>query len=158
MLDLEPIPAHITDINTTCDNCINAPETDNVEFDPTDSINLESTTPLTRHEKILSVFHKYRSDPNFHYIFTMGRPPISTPTDDDPRNNLPYIQEETESDDDWDNPTDPTPATPSIPPAPPVSSSDVPGPSIPANPPAVPPGNPTISNIKQKLLTLFQKF
>jgi hypothetical protein len=155
MPDLEPIPANLTDITTTCDNCINAQDTDAVGIDSTDSITLES-----RHEKILSVFHKYRSDPNFHYIFTMGRPQTSTPTDDDPCTTLPYIQEATESADDWDTSDDSIssiPPTPPPPPTPPVLPSDAPGPSIPVSPPFSPPGNPAITKIKQKFLALFKK-
>jgi hypothetical protein len=102
-------------------------------------------------------FHNYRSDPNFHYTFTMGRLPISTSMDDEPPHTLPYIPED--SDDDWDDHGDlpvSIPTTPPIPPTPPVSPSDVPGPSIPANPPHSPQGNQTFTKFKQKVLNFFQ--
>jgi hypothetical protein len=168
--DLVDLPTMPT-ANTSSDEILNSDDgtdTDNTAFDPvcydldlTTNVDNFETTQLTRPEKLLLAFYKDRHHRILHDTRTMERLPTLPPTDDDPCTTSPYIQEETESADDWDTSDDTissTPPTPPPPPIPPAPPSDAPGPSIPASPPFAPPGNLAITKIKQKFLTLFKKF
>jgi hypothetical protein len=189
MPELEPIPADLYSITPTLDpddrvdlatvptvhtsldenlNLDDETDTDDKQFDQvcsdldiTTDVDNSETAQLTRPEKILLAFYKNRHDRILHCTSTMERLPTLPPTDDDPCITLPYIQDDTDSADDWDTSDDTissAPPTPTPPPTPPVPPFDAPGFSPPVSPPFSPPGNPAITTIKQKFLAFFNKF
>jgi hypothetical protein len=137
-----------------------------------------TSTPPSRYDILLSTIRKntwdsdFDSEPNYGHLDVNFRPydptidpprlrPFTTTSmDDDPPSTLPFVQDETDSEDDLDDHTTPidlVPHTPPLPPIPPTQTEETPGPSQPTCPPnPQQTGNQNFFKIKNIFLNFFK--